>query len=173
MSLVGWYYLHENGALIYKPDADACADIRDSDLARGLWPFDPADRAGAWRIVVEAGAAGAKPERVAELAAQWRCDDRDAKHYAEHVGARLLMDGNAWFATKGDFENLQESPSGFGATALEALTALAKELGYRPSKMWGATFADLLSRADGAQRQEPDAGQALVPNTNPNLQEPQ
>lgn len=145
MALIGWYYLHENGSLIYKPGADACADIRDSDLAKGLWPMDPQDRAGAWRIVVEAGAAGASAERVADLANQWGCDDRDAGHYAEHVGAHIFMDGDQWCATRNDFDNLQESPAGFGDTAREALTALAKELGYRPSKMWGPTFERLLA----------------------------
>lgn len=145
MALIGWYYLHENGSLIYKPGEDACADIRDSDFARAIWPMDPTDRAGAWRIVIEAGASGAKPERVAELAAQWGCTDRDAGHYAEYVGANLFMDGSAWCATKNDFVNPQESPAGFGASAREALTDLAKSLGYRPSKMWGATFDRLLS----------------------------
>ena len=61
MAVIGYYYLHENGDLIYKPGPDAVVDIRDSDLARGIWPLDQADRAGAWRIVVEAGAAGADP----------------------------------------------------------------------------------------------------------------
>ena len=145
MALIGWYYLHENGALIYKPSVDACADIRDSDFARGLWPMDPEDRAGAWRIVVEAGAAGANPERVADLARQWSCDDRDAAHYASHIGAKLSMDGTDWCATRADFQNIQESPCGFGKTAREALTELAKALGYRPSKMWGATFESLLA----------------------------
>ncbi len=55
------------------------------------------------------------------------------------------MDGSDWCATKNDFTNLQESPAGFGKTAREALTALCKELGYRPSKMWGPTFERLLS----------------------------
>ena len=145
MAINGWYYLHENGSLIYKPSADACADIRDSDLARGLWPVDPEDRAGAWRIVIEAGTAGARPERIAGLAKQWGCTDEDAKHYAEHIGARLYKDGNAWCATRKDFVNLQESPAGFGTTALEAFTALAKALGYKTSKMWGATFERLLA----------------------------
>jgi len=144
MATIGWYYLHENGSLIYKPGADACADIRESDLARGLWPMDPQDRAGAWRIVVEASAAGASPERVSELTRLWGCDDRDAAHYAQHIGARLYMDGDAWCATRTDFENLQESPAGFGDTARAALASLAKELGYQPTKMWGATFESLL-----------------------------
>jgi hypothetical protein len=148
--IIGWYYLHENGSLLYKPGADACADIRDSDFARGLWPMDPTDRAGAWRIVIEGGAAGARPERVLDLASQWGCTDQDAKHYAEYVGARLYMDGDAWCATKADFVNLQESPVGFGKTALEAFINLAKALGYRPSKMWGATFEKLLATEEHA-----------------------
>ena len=150
MALVGWYYLHENGALLYKPNPDACGDIRESPFARGLWPMDPADRAGAWRIVVEAGAAGADPKRITELAALWQCNDHDAQNYAAHIGARLYMDGNAWCATKGDFENLQESPAGFGDSALEALTRLAVELGYRPSKMWGASFEKLMGASKAA-----------------------
>ena len=145
MSTIGWYYLHDNGSLIYKPGDDACADIRDSDFARGLWPLDPTNRAGAWRIVVEAGAAGADPKRVAELADKWGCNNHDGGKYAEHVGAHVYPDGDMWCATKNDFVNLQESPAGFGETIREALTALAKELGYQPSKMWGPTFERLLA----------------------------
>jgi hypothetical protein len=144
MAIVGWYYLHVNGALIYKSGADAATDIQDSDFAQGLWPMEPESRASVWRILVEAGAAGADKARVSELASWWQCTDEDAGHYAEHLGVHLFMDGNAWCATKSDFENLQESPAGFGDTAREALSALAKELGYRPSKMWGPTFERLL-----------------------------
>jgi hypothetical protein len=144
MATIGWYYLHDNGSLIYKASDDAAADIRDGDFARGMWPLDPSNRETAWRIVIEAGAAGADPKRVAELADLWQCDDLDARLYAERSGAHIYMDGNAWCATKNDFLNLQESPAGFGDTPREALTALAKELGYQPSKMWGATFSDLL-----------------------------
>lgn len=147
MSLVGWYYLHTSGDLIYKPDhGGTAADIRESDFARALWPVDPTDRAGAWAILVEALAAGAKPERVRGLALKWVCDDEDAGFYADRVGAKVFRDGAAWCATRKDFVNLQESPAGFGDTALDALAALAKEIGYRPAKMWGASFADLLAR---------------------------
>jgi hypothetical protein len=106
--------------------------------------MEPSDREGAWRILIEGLASGAKPDRVMELAEKWGCNDADALIYAEYLGVKLSRDGNQWCATKGDFQNLQESPSGFGTTCLEALAALAKELGYRPSKMWGATFADLV-----------------------------
>ncbi len=146
MAIVGWYYLHENRSLIYKRElGGTAADIRESSFALAMWPYDPQDRAGAWTILVEALAAGANPQQIAELSAVWEFDDTDAPNYAKRVGALLGKDGNAWCATRRDFTNLQESPAGFGDTALEAMAVLCKELGYKPSKMWGPTFASLLT----------------------------
>lgn len=159
MALEGWYYLHTNGSLIYKREmGGTAADILESDFARGLWPCDPTDREGAWRILVEASAAGASKERIADLAKQWRCDDADADIYAERIGVEIELDGNAWCAMPPGFTNLQESAAGFGSTKLEALAELCKEIGYRPSKMWGATFADLLKRPDVALRSSLNSG---------------
>ena len=121
----GWYYLHTNGDLIYKRDLPGtAADIRESPFAVMLWPISLKERVDAWRLLVEASAAGANKERVKELAEKWGCNDGDAQHYAAHIDAELFMDGNQWCATGGDFVNLQESPVGFGDTALEALAAL-------------------------------------------------
>lgn len=146
MSIIGWYYLHENGSLIYKPEHDGtAADIRESDLARCMWPMDPSDRMGAWNILVEGLALGAKPERVRELADKWGCDDADADVYAGRLGIALAMDGSAWCATPAWFENLQESAAGFGDCKLTALADLAKNLGLQAGKMWRTTFADLVS----------------------------
>lgn len=143
--MIGWYYLHTNGDLIYKRElGDTAADIRESDFARALWPMVPNDRAGVWRILVEALAAGANKERVFELAKKWHCDDADCAVYADHVGANLFRDGSAMCATRTDFQNQQESPIGFGDTALEAMAELARELGYKPAPMWGNTFPELL-----------------------------
>jgi hypothetical protein len=143
--MMGWYYLHTNGELIYKRDLDGtAADIRESDFARALWPVDPSSRENAWTILVEALASGAKPDRVSELASKWGCDDNDAKMYAERIGCLLRRDGNTWCATRSDFINLQESAAGFGTTCLEAMAELAKTLEYKPSKMWGVHFSDLL-----------------------------
>ena len=152
MSVQGWYYLHANGSMIYKPDFDGTvADFRDSDFVRAFWPLDPEDREGAWRICVEGLAAGGKPERITELAALWKCDDADALVYANRVGCNLYMDGDAWCATDRHHIDLQQSPAGFGKTCLEAMAELCKALGYGPSKMWGATFADLLNRRENSQ----------------------
>ena len=141
----GWYYLHTNGELIYKRElGGTAADIRESNFARGLWPLDPTDRAGAWNICIESLSAGANKDRVLQLAAKWGCDNEDAEHYAEYVGCLLSVDGNQQCATRKDFVCLAESPAGFGDTCLEAMADLCKTLGYKPSKMWGATFKDLL-----------------------------
>ncbi len=149
MGIEGWYYLHTNGSLLYKRElGDTAADIRESSFARGLWPMNPGDRENDWQILIEALSAGANSERIMELAAKWNCDDDDADVYAHHVGVLLKLDGGKWCATRGDFQDLQASPAGFGETKLEAMAELCSNLGYVPSKMWGAGFSDLLH--DGA-----------------------
>ena len=126
----GWYYLHTNGDLIYKKELGGThADIRESNFAKAIWPIDPSDRENAWRIVVESLAAGAKKERVTELAEKWGCNNEDAKVYAERIGVNLFLDGDQWCATRTDFTNLQESPAGFGDTCLEAMAKLCEALG--------------------------------------------
>jgi hypothetical protein len=152
MSLEGWYYLHTNGSMIYKRElGGTAADIRESDFARGLWPLDPSDREGAWRICIEGLAGGANPERIKELATLWHCTDDDARVYADRVGCNLFMDGERWCATDRHFIDLQQSPAGFGETCLEAMADLCKAMGYYPAKMWGPTFADLLNKRENAQ----------------------
>jgi len=144
------YYLHENGDLIHKGEIDGsiAADIRESPFARGLWFLDIDNREDAWNILVEALAGGAKAGRIQELAELWGCNDSDALNYAQRLGVLLEKDGAAWCATRSDFIDLQASPAGFGDTALEAMAALAKELGYRPSKLWGNTFENLLAAGE-------------------------
>ena len=80
MNIEGWYYLHTNGALLYKRGfLGTVADIRESSFVRALWSFDPSDRECAWAILVEASAAGADADRASELAALWGCDDDDSE----------------------------------------------------------------------------------------------
>ena len=141
----GYYYLHTNGDLIYKREfGDTAADLRESSFVRGLWPFHSNDRENAWSILVEALAGGANKARIGELANKWGCNNADAEIYAKHIDCKLYMDGDQHCATRLDFIDLQSSPAGFGDTALAAMAELAKELGYRPAKMWGNSFKGLL-----------------------------
>ena len=150
--LEGWYYLHVNGSLLFKQDMDGYpADFRDSDLVKAFWPLHANNREDAWRLLVEATALGVTPTRIAALAERWGCNDTDAQIYAQRVGCELFMDGDQWCATDRHFINLQESPSGFGTTALEAMAGLANELGLTGGKIWAATFADLLNKRENAQ----------------------
>ncbi|WP_350326552.1 hypothetical protein [Pectobacterium aroidearum] len=144
MSNNGWYYLHENGELIYKPSPDAIVDIRDSDFAVCSWPIDTSNRASAWELLVEALALGANEDRVSELAGKWKCSDDDADVFAKHIGIEIKADGDSWRAHKKDFIDLQTSPSGFGDNKLKAMSALAKELGIRGGHMWRSNFSDLV-----------------------------
>ena len=143
MSTDGWYYLHENGDLIYKPSPDAIIDIRDSDLALCSWPLDKSNRKTAWEILVEAKALGASKQRIDELAEKWHCNDEDADMFAKVTGVELKLDGNAWCAHRKDFIDLQSSPAGFGENKLDAMSDLAKSLGLRGGHMWRSSFSDL------------------------------
>ena len=143
----GFYYLHTSGDLIFKRNLPGtAADIRESTFAVMLWPVNLKDRASAWQILVEALACGANLDRIQELATKWYCDNDDAEIYADRMGVHLALDGNRWYAARRDKGSmvLWKSPVGYGDTALEAMAALCKELGYKPQKMWGGTFADLL-----------------------------
>ena len=146
-NFIGCYYLHINGSLIYKPGTESSADIRESDFARALWLVDPTDRGNCWSILVEALSLGANSDRVNELAAKWECDNEDAAEFSAHIGVRLYRDGDAWCATYNGAGNLQESPHGFGETALDALADLCGSLGYKASKMWGGSFRQLITSA--------------------------
>lgn len=147
MSANGWYYLHQNGDLIYKPSPDAIVDIRDSDFAVCSWPIDVSCRKSAWELLVEALALGADKERIDELAKKWKCNDEDADKFAEVIGIELELDGNAWCAHRKDFVDLQSSQAGFGDNKLAAMSSLAKELGLSGGHMWRSTFSDLVKAA--------------------------
>ena len=144
----GWYYLHENGELIYKPDYDgAVGDFRESNLVYCFWRVDETDRETAWTILVEGLARGATRTRVMELADRWKCDEADAELYANRIRARLFKDGDQWCAARHDFKNQQESPCGFGEHPIDAFADLARALNFTPTKLgWHATFKELLKR---------------------------
>jgi hypothetical protein len=127
--LIGFYYLHQNGSLIFKPNMPGIeADFRESDLVRKWWPVRKEDRASAWILCTEALALGARKERVAELAKKWGLDDDDASYFFVHMQGEIgaFRDGDQWCAHFKEFTNILESQVGFGPTILEALAELAR-----------------------------------------------
>lgn len=141
----GWFYLHTNGDLIYKRDLDGTqADLAESPFVRSVWPMDARNRLTAWDMLVESSALGADATRIAELASKWGCHDTDAVEYAKRAGVILTRDGSQWCATRRDFVDLQTSPAGFGASCLDAMGALCRDLGFSGRRMWSPTFRDLV-----------------------------
>ena len=131
MKIDGFYYLHINGDLIYKPINGAAtvheriADFLESDFVRYFWPLQTADRFFAWTICIEACALGADGDRIKELRSHWGISDEDVDPFLE--GAKILeirQEGSEWMACFDDFVNIQESQCGFGATKFDALVAL-------------------------------------------------
>lgn len=121
----GTYYLHENGELIFKREG---FEPELGNFVKRIWEFDTEKRFTAWIICIEALALGARKSRITELAEKWGLTDADAETFVEYSNGemKLFMDGNAWCAVFKDFVNMQESQAGFGSTALEALSELAK-----------------------------------------------
>jgi hypothetical protein len=150
MAIIGWYYLHTDGSLIYKRDTDSgiVADLRESDFVRAIWPLDATNREGAWDVLVEALAFGAALGRIKQLAQKWGCTDEDALVYADRIGCTLVNTEGRWHACRavpdGYVVDSQSLPTGIGPTALEAMAMLAVALKLHPSKMWGVHFKDLL-----------------------------
>lgn len=143
----GWYYLHTGGDLIWKaePYTDA-GDFRESDFVVAFWPYRPGDREQAWTTLVEALAAGANDRRVAELAAQWGCDDTDAAEYCSRINVTAAREGDGWLVVpERQSSDLPPAvPVGRGATVLDALAALARAAGWQPAKLRGRSFPVLL-----------------------------
>lgn len=147
--MIGWYYLHENGSLIYKPDSEGIAsDFRDSDFVKMFWMINTEDRECVWSILVEALAAGANKERVLELAEKWGCSNEDASVYADRVGCALEVytEGVSVAYPASYSKSMPSSPLAEGCTSLEAMANLCKKMGYKPQKTWGHTFKSLLER---------------------------
>lgn len=120
--IAGYYYLHANGEVLYKRASPSCiSDFENSDFVRLWWPVEPDDRRGAWRILIEATAHGANPERVANLARAWHCDNADAAEYARREGIDLREDAGEYVATL-------DGRQGRGPHALVAFVALFNTL---------------------------------------------
>lgn len=69
----GYYYLHTNGSLIYKPAivVDSDPSYFDSTFVRKVWSSDSENRADAWTIMLESLAMGANVDRAKELSVKW------------------------------------------------------------------------------------------------------
>jgi hypothetical protein len=85
------------------------------------------------KILVEALACGLSRDKAIELAAEWNiCGGTVLELAKAPLGIHIREDGNRWCASSYGAENIQEDPSGFGVTPLEALTSLYIDTGRLP-----------------------------------------
>jgi len=69
----GYYYLHTEGNLIFKPAIIADdPHYFDSPFVKKVWCLDKTDRLCAWKIVLEALSMGCSISRARELAGKWK-----------------------------------------------------------------------------------------------------
>ena len=84
----GFYYLHTNGSLIFKPASVVEHDSHyfDSPFVEKVWWLDVKDRLCAWRIVLEALSMGCSIPRAKELAEKWGLTLDDSIEMLKHAG---------------------------------------------------------------------------------------
>jgi hypothetical protein len=149
MKITGWFYLRKDGTLVHTPDTKGLKGAILSMLVMPeivtFWPHDLRDRGTAWRILVEATAGGADRDQIQTLATRAGCDDNDGLTYAKRIGCRISKEGMYWKATRADWVSREASPTGYGATVLDAMADLCKSLGYQPSKILQQDFSKLLT----------------------------
>jgi len=136
-----WYYLHGKTGHLIPTRTKRVVEMGEEIIAS--WEIDSQYRFRSWVMLVEALAMGADKTRVFELAKLWEMTNEDAQRFVERAGLRVFRDGESWCATQENFDNLQNSPAGFGETALEALSMLAK-------------VANLIGRIEGDAYYEDD-----------------
>jgi hypothetical protein len=121
MTVIGWYYLHENGDLIFKYEKP---EVEAGGFVKHVWDVDPEDRGGAYTILLEAIALGAKLERVEELAKKWGMTDDDCLIGAAYFGMLLMKDGKRWAVRYADSQDRFGIAN--GETAFSAMCELAR-----------------------------------------------
>lgn len=128
-----WMYLHVHGTLHFK---QCYADeLLDSPFVRCYWPCDNS-RQSLWQVAIESLAMGVSRAEVLRVLESNKFEIDDCVNYINFLNARLSKDGNQWCVTRGDFVNLEVSPSGFGDTPMDALADLLKNVGFKGRGMW-------------------------------------
>ena len=93
--ITGYYYLHTNGSLVYKPaivvENDEC--YFDSDFVKYHWSFDKDNRADAWKIILQALYFDASIPEIKELIKKWNITPDDFKFYLGYLKSKKIALG--------------------------------------------------------------------------------
>jgi hypothetical protein len=76
----GFYYLHTNGDLIFKPASvvEHDSEYFSSPFVKKVWMIETKERKDAWKLILESLANGARLDRVKELATKWNMTFEDS-----------------------------------------------------------------------------------------------
>jgi hypothetical protein len=90
---IGFYYLHSNGNLIYKPSTvvDDDSHYFDSPFVKHVWRIDTKDRASAWRVVLEGPTMHCSIPRAKELAEKWGLTFEDSINLLKRTKQMVVM----------------------------------------------------------------------------------
>lgn len=86
MTVLGIYILTAAGELTYH-----LLPPTKSEVVKA-WTIDGDDRFDFWKVVVEAQALGANPERIDELTRKWDLTDEDGRLFADRMGIVTYQD---------------------------------------------------------------------------------
>lgn len=125
MSIIGFYYAHTNGELIFKHEKP---EMELGGFVKRVWPFDPEDRSGAYCILIEASVIGAKQERIAQLLERWQITDDDCITVAGPMhGMLIIQNGPRGSCSKWAAKWVDDDITvGYGATAFESMVCLVR-----------------------------------------------
>jgi hypothetical protein len=124
MSLIGYFYLHENKDIIFKREKP---EMEIGGFVKRVWPFDPEDRAGAYCILIEAAVMDVKPERLETLLEKWQITDDDCLIAAGYYSMLLFQNAprglwNKWAVRWAE----HDTPIGYGPTAFLSMVDLVR-----------------------------------------------
>lgn len=90
----GFYYLHTDGSLIFKPAIVADdPEYFNSPFVKKVWRMDFTNRLDAWKLVLEAFCLGARADRIKELAQKWGLTLEDSIEMLKRTPKDQLTEG--------------------------------------------------------------------------------
>jgi len=137
-----FYYLHENGDLIYKnPQFINEEDFIESPFVKTYWFLDTTRRETVWEFLIEAYGYASK-NRIYDLCSKWGIDDKDAIYYIKYLNNISNKKFRYEFGESNmlEFDNIILK----GNSYLHMLNSICHSIKYKIEKPRINTFHNLL-----------------------------
>lgn len=128
--ILGYYYLHVNGNLIWKRyiDDKQEEEIYNSDLVKKFWTIRENERESLWAVAIEAYCWGNEvtAPQVEEFSIKHNLSNLDGEFFAERAGMYVAQSSDSVY-TVGFIGDIGATPQiGTGKNALKAFIDLAR-----------------------------------------------